>query len=157
MGYLVPMIVVVIVGFGVVKTWLDHRREEPLRRELMNQEVTFCAKLNHVRVLGTGGLNGTRGQWVSLKGPMSLLVRTGGFEVVCPINILRLLFGMEYRFQASEALIEMSQVPSRFIQSEWIVVSGQKGHRDICIAMTTSDSLDSIWHALTGIGVHTKS
>jgi hypothetical protein len=57
----------------------------------------------------------------------------------------------EYVFAGCEASIGISQVPSRLVARDWIVIIGQAGGREVQLAIAPYDLLDA-WQALAGTG-----
>ena len=141
------LIPVLIIG-GVVYMFMrrngERARNAPLRREIEAQ-VCFETILYRASILGTGGFGGTRGQWIPLRGPKRLTVGTDAFTVSAP-QALR-----EFVFRGRESSIAFSQVPSRLVVRDWIVITGQAGGRRAQLAIT-QDNLPDVWHALAGTG-----
>jgi hypothetical protein len=117
----------------------------PLRTEIQAR-VCYETSLSRVRVLGTGGFGGTRGMWISLRGPKRLTVGTDAF-MVSAAQALR-----DYVFSGRESSIALSQAPSRLVNRDWIVITGQNGGRQVHLAITR-DNLPELWQALARTGV----
>jgi hypothetical protein len=116
----------------------------PLRSEI-EARVCFETTLDHVRKLGAGGLGGTRGVWISVRGPKRLIVGTDAFMVSAP-QALR-----EFVFAGRESSIAMTQMPFRLADRDWIVITGQADGSQVQLAITTDNLLDA-WQALAGTG-----
>lgn len=147
--YLLSLLPVLLVLAAIVVTVRRRSRERTgnaaLRGEIAAQ-VHFATTLDRARVLGTGGFGGTRGQWISLRGPKRLIVGTNAFMISAP-QAFRVLV-----FRGCESSIALSQVPSRFTSRDWIVITGQADGRQIQLAITR-DNLPDVWQALAGTGV----
>jgi hypothetical protein len=137
----------VIVG-GFVSLFVRRNRERvrnaPLRAEIEAQ-VRFQTRLQRARILGTGGFGGTRGFWISVRGPTRLTVGTDAFMISAP-QALR-----EYVFRGRETSIMVTQAPSRLDVRDWIVITGQIDGRQRQLAIT-QDNLPDIWEALEATG-----
>ncbi len=133
----------------IVVAYVRGNRERPsngpLRAEIQAR-VCFETSLSRVRVLGTGGFGGTRGIWISLRGPKRLTVSTDAF-MVSAAQALR-----DYVFSGRESSIALSQAPSRLVNRDWIVITGQNGGRQVQLAITR-DNLPELWQALARTGV----
>ena len=152
MGWLPLIWALVIIG-GIVYVFVRQERERarsaPLRAEIraeIEARVCFASTLDRVRILRTGGLGGTRGQWIAAMraGPKRLIVGTGAFRVVGP--------SVEYVFRGCESFIAFSQEPSRAAAHDWIIITGQSGTRQVQLAISRKDALQEIWRALEGTG-----
>lgn len=124
----------------VIRRTRERARNAPLRGEI-EARACFETTLDRVSKLGTGGFGGTRGQWISLRGPKPLIVGTDAFMVSAP-QALR-----EYVFTGCESSIAFTQTPSRQVVRDWIVITGQPGGHQVHLAIT-QDSLLDIWQAL---------
>jgi hypothetical protein len=82
----------------------------------------------------------------SLRGPKRLIVGADGFVVSAP-QALR-----EFAFTGGESSIALSRAPSRVVDRDWIVITGQAGHRQVRLGITR-DNLPEVWQALAGTGV----
>jgi hypothetical protein len=153
MGWLPPLLIVLLIIGGwvyMVRRQNGERgRNAPLRGEIEAQ-VCFETSLDRARVLGTGGFGGTRGYWISLRGPKRLTVGTDAFMVSAP-QALR-----EFAFTGRETSIAFSQAPSRLGQRDWIVITGPAGGRQVQLAITR-DNLQDVWQALAGTGTALES
>jgi hypothetical protein len=133
-----PLIWTLVIIGGIVYVFVRQERERarsaPLRAEI-EARVCFATTLDRVRILGTGGFGGTRGQWIAVMkgGPERLIVGTDAFQVVGP-------FG-EYVFRGRESSIAFSQEPSRAAARDWIIVTGQSGTRQVQLAIGRKDAL----------------
>ena len=125
------------------------RKRERSRNALLRSEiearVCFETTLDRVRKLGTGGLGGTRGVWISVRGPKRLVVGTDAFMVSAP-QALR-----EFVFAGRESSIAMTRMPFRLADRDWIVITGQADGSQVQLAITTDNLLD-VWQALAGTG-----
>ena len=148
-----PLIWTLVIIGGIVYVLVRQERERarsaPLRAEIraeIEARVCFATTLDRVRILGTGGFGGTRGQWIAVMkgGPKRLIVGTDAFRVVGP-------FG-EYVFRGRESSIAFSQEASRAAARDWIIITGQSGTRQVQLAISRKDALPEIWRALEGTG-----
>jgi hypothetical protein len=132
------------IMFLIMRRNRDRERtvNAPLRGEVQ-AGVRFATRLDHVRILGTGGVGGTRGQWIDKRGPKRLVVGADAFT----IEAFR-----EYVFTGRESSIRFSQAPSRLVQRDWIVITGLAGGRQVQLAITKKAGLPEIWQALAGAG-----
>jgi hypothetical protein len=144
-----PVLMPFVVIGGILYLFMRQNRERtanaPLRGEIQAR-VRFATKLDHVGILGTGGFGGTRGQWIRLRGPKRLVVGADAFMISSP-QALR-----EFVFTGRESSIRFSQVPSRLVQRDWIVIAGQVSGRQVQLAITKKAGLPDIWQALAGTG-----
>jgi hypothetical protein len=144
-----PVLMPFVVIGGILYLFMRQNRERtanaPLRGEIQAR-VRFATKLDHVGILGTGGFGGTRGQWIRLRGPKRLVVGADAFMISSP-QALR-----EFVFTGRESSIQFSQVPSRLVQRDWIVIAGQVSGRQVQLAITKKAGLPDIWQALAGTG-----
>ena len=142
---LLPMLAVpAVIAFLVMRRNRERARNATLRSEI-EARVCFATTLDSVSLLGTGGRGGTRGQWIPLRGPKRLIVGTNAFMISAP-QALR-----EFVFRGRESSVAFSQAPSRFINRDWIVITGQAGGRQVQLAITHDNLLD-VWQALAGTG-----
>ncbi len=74
-----------------------------------------------------------------------MIVGTDAFMMSAP-QALR-----EFVFIGRESSIAFSQAPSRLVDRDWIVITGQAGGREIQLAITR-DNLLEVWQALAGTG-----
>ena len=148
-----PLIWTLVIIGGIVCVFVRQERERarsaPRRAEIRAEiaaRVCFTATLDRVRILGTGGFGGTRGQWIAVMkgGPRRLIVGIGAFRIVGP-------FG-EYAFRGCESSIALSQGPSRAVTRDWIIITGPSGTRQVQLAISRKDALPEIWQALEGTG-----
>jgi hypothetical protein len=145
-----PLIFTFAVMGGIVVVFTRHSRERPanapLRAEIQ-AGTRFETKLDRVRVLGRGGFEGTRGQWISVRGPKRLAVGADAFMISVPQAHLH-----DFVFTGPGSSIRFSQAPSRLVQRDWIVIAGQASGRDVQVAITKKAGLPDIWQALAGTG-----
>jgi hypothetical protein len=141
----------IVAPLGLVFTlmWVGRNRQRamnvPQLRSEIEAQVRFATTLTYASVLGSGGFGGTRGQWFRLQGPKRLIVGTDAFMVSAP-QALR-----EFVFRGCECSIAFSLAPSRFVNRDWIVITGQAGGRQVQLAITHDNLLD-VWQALAGTG-----
>jgi hypothetical protein len=128
-----------------VRLHRDRTRNAPLRGEI-EARVCFDTRLSHVRILGTGGFRGTRGQWISLRGQTRLIVGTDAFMIEAS-QALR-----EYVFTGRDSSIAFSEAPSRIGDQGWIIITGQAGGLPVRIAIS-HHNLPEVWRALARTGV----
>jgi hypothetical protein len=144
-----PVLFSVVVISGILYLFVRQNRERtanaPLRGEIQ-AEARFAAKLDHASILGTGGFRGTRGQWIRLRGPKRLVVGADAF-MISSAQAPR-----DFVFTGHESSIRFSQAPSRLIQRDWIVITGQDGDGQVQLAITKKEGLPEIWQALAGTG-----
>lgn len=119
-------------------------RNAPLRAEIEAQ-VCYETTLDRASILGTGGFGGTRGYWISLRGPKRLVVGTDAFMISAPQAF------REFAFTGQESFITFTQAPSRLVDRDWIVITGQSDGRQVQLAITRDNLLD-VWQALAGTG-----
>lgn len=144
---LIQFVIIVGIVFLVMRRQNRERTTNaPLRGEIQ-AGARFATRLDHVRILGTGGFGGTRGQWISLRGPKRLVVAAGAFMISVPQARLH-----EFAFTGLESSIRFSQAPSRLVQRDWIVIAGQASGREVQLAITKKAGLPEIWRALAGTG-----
>jgi hypothetical protein len=124
----------------------DRPSNAPLRAEIQ-AGTRFQTRLDRVRILGRGGFEGTRGQWISIRGPRRLTVGADAFMISVPQAHLH-----EFVFTGRESSIRFSQAPSRLVQRDWIVITGQAGGCPVELAITKKAGLPDIWQALAGTG-----
>jgi hypothetical protein len=145
-----PVVFTFAVMCGILVLFTRHNRERPsnapLRAEIQ-AGTRFETRLDRVRILGRGGFEGTRGQWISIRGPKRLAVGADAFMVSVPQAHLH-----EFVFTGRESSIRFSQEPSRLFQRDWIVIAGQAGGRQVELAITKKAGLPDIWRALAGTG-----
>jgi hypothetical protein len=148
MDRLPPLLIALAIVGVIVYVFRQRNRERamnvPVRGEIEAQ-VRFETALDAASILGTGGFGGTRGQWIRLRGPKRLVVGTDAFMVSAP-QALR-----EFVFTGRESSIEFTQVPSRWVDRDWIVIKGQAAGRRVQLAITR-DNLPDVWQALAGAG-----
>jgi hypothetical protein len=144
-GLLIPLLIIGGIAYTFARRNREHETNAPLRGEIEAQ-VRFATTLDLVKILGTGGFGGTRGQWIAVMKslPKRLVVGTDAFMVVGPLS--------EYVFRGCESSIALSQAPSRVVSRDWIVITGQNGTRQVQLAVTKRGSLPEIWQALAGTG-----
>lgn len=139
---LLPLLWTLVIIVGLMYVFIRGNRERagnaPLRFDIEAQ-VCFSTALDHAMFLGRGGY------WIALKGPKRLVVGTDAFMVVSS-------FGVAHAFRGCESSIAFSQAPSRVVTRDWIVITGQKGARQVQLAVTKRASLPEIWQALAETG-----
>ena len=145
MGFIVTAAILCMIAYLCVRGNRQRAGNGPLRAEIQAR-VCFETSLSRVRVLGTGGFGGTRGMWISLRGPKRLVVGTDAFMVSVP-QALR-----KFVFVGRESSIALSQAPSRLVNRDWIVITGQDGGRQVQLAITR-DNLPELWQALARTAV----
>ncbi len=72
-----------VIVYLYVRRNRERARNAPLRTEI-EARVCFETPLSRASVLGTGGFGGTRGMWISVRGPKRLIVGTDAFMVSAP-------------------------------------------------------------------------
>jgi hypothetical protein len=118
-------------------------RNTPLRSEIEAQ-VCFATTLEYASILRKGVL-GIPGRWIPMQGPKRLIVGTDAFIFSAPRAL------HEFVFRGRECSIAFSQAPSRFVNRDWIVITGQADGRLVQIAIS-HDNLLEVWQALAGTG-----
>jgi hypothetical protein len=141
---LIPLLIIGAWVFMFKRRNLQRGRNAPLRAEIVAQRC-FETILYRARILGTGRFAGTRGYWNTLRGPKRLIVGTDAFMVSAP-QALR-----EFVFTGRESSIAFTRMPSRLVDRDWIVITGQAGGRQVQLAIT-QDNLQDVWQALAGTG-----
>jgi len=138
------LISLLIIG-GIVYMFTRANRERagnaPLRGEI-KARVCFETTLARASMLGTGGFGGTRGVWISLRGPKRLVVGTDAFMVSAPQALC------EFVFRGPESSIAFGQAVH---PDDYIMITGQAGGRQVRLAIA-GDNLPDIWQALAGTG-----
>jgi hypothetical protein len=137
--------VLFVIGYAFVRQNRERPSNGPLRAEIQAR-VCFETRLSRVRVLGTGGFGGTGGMWISLRGPKRLTVGTDAF-MISAAQAAR-----DYVFTGRESSIELSQTPSRLVNRDWIVITGEDRGRQVQLAITR-DNLPELWQELARTGV----
>jgi len=147
-GVVIQFVVTLAVPCGILYLFVRRNRERdenaPLRDDI-EAGASFVAPLHRARVLGTGGFGGTRGMWISLRGPKRLAVSADAFLVSAP-QALR-----EYVFTGRDSSIALSRSPSGVVDREWVVITRPDVGRELRLAIT-GDNLPEIWTALAGTG-----
>ena len=148
MGWLPPLVIPLLIIGGWLYMFKRRKSERtanaPLRGAI-EARVCYQTILQRARVLGTGGFGGTRGYWISLRGPKRLIVGTDAFMVSAP-QALR-----EFVFTGPESSIAFSRDPSLLNGRDWIVITGQSGGRQVQLAILPGN-LDEVWQALASTG-----
>jgi hypothetical protein len=136
----------VLVWAGVL-IWRNRQRARnaPQLRSEIEAQVCFATTLDRASVLGKDAFGRDGGGWFPLQGPKRLIVGTDAFIVSAP-NALR-----ESVFRGCECSIAFSQAPSRFVNRNWIVITGQARGRQVQLAIW-HDNLLEVWQALAGTG-----
>lgn len=149
MGVVTEFVVILAIPCVIVYLLARQHRERDGNAPLpigIGERVSFRAPLHRAGVLGTGGVGGTRGMWIPLRGPKRLTVGTDAFMVSAPMA------GRQFLFRGRDSSIALSQAPSRIVTRDWIVVTRQDGDRQLRLAITR-DNLPEVWQALAGTGV----
>jgi hypothetical protein len=145
-----PLCIIWAFMWAGARLWLRRQRgRNPGLRGDIAAHISFETAISHASLLGTRGyrgFGGTRGRWIPLQGPRRLTVGTNAFIFSAP-NALK-----EYAFTGRECTIAYSQAPSRFMNRNWIVITGQANGRQVQVAIS-DDNLPEIWQALTAAGV----
>jgi hypothetical protein len=112
MKFVVLATIVCVAVYLVIRRNRERSSNAPLRSEI-EARVCFETTLDRVSKLGTGGLGGTRGVWISVRGPKRLIVGTDAFMVSAP------------RPSASLYLPDASQPsPSLRCRPAWLTATG---------------------------------
>lgn len=138
---LIPLLILGGIVYLFTRRNRERDRNAPLRGEIAAR-VCFETALDRVSILGTGGFGGTRGVWISVRGPKRLIVGTDAFMISAP-RALR-----EFVFRGPESSITFSQAVN---PDDCIMIAGQADGRQVQLAIT-GDSLRDIWQALAGTG-----
>ena len=80
---LMSFVVVGGIMYLLMRRNRDRSANAPLRDEIQAQ-VCLSTSLDHVSILGRGGFEGTRGQWIRFKGPKRLVVGTEASMISLP-------------------------------------------------------------------------
>ena len=136
--------IVFVLMWAGTRIWLNRQRARnaPLRSEIQ-ADVRLATGLDRASILLKNGFGGT--WWGSLQGPRRLTVGTDAFIFSAP-NALK-----EYVFKGCECSIAISQAPSRFVNRDWIVITGEVGDRLVQLAIS-HDNLLEVWQALAETG-----
>jgi hypothetical protein len=139
---------VAVIG-GIMYLLIRRNRERftsaPLRGEIQAR-IGLSTPLDHVSILGTGGFEGTRGQWIRFRGPKRLVVGADAFMISLPGA------SREFAFTGRESSIAFSQARSGPAKRDWIIITGEAGGRQVRLAITKKSGLLEIWQALAGTG-----
>jgi hypothetical protein len=138
---LIPLVIIGGAVYLFTRRNRERNRNAPLRGEI-EARVCFKTTLDRVSILGTGGFGGTRGVWISVRGPKRLVVGTDAFMISAP-QALR-----EFVFRGPESSIALGQARN---PDDCIMITGQPGGRQVQLAIT-GDNLPDIWQALAGTG-----
>jgi hypothetical protein len=141
---LIPLLIIGVIVYMFMQRNGERARNAPLRGEI-GARVCFETILYRASILRPGGFGSIRGQWIPLRGPKRLIVGTDAFMVSAP-QALR-----EFVFTGRETSIAFTQVPSRLVGRDWIVITGRAGGRQVQLAITQDNLLD-VWQALAGTG-----
>ena len=144
MGFVVLAVIVCGIAGLVIRRNRERSRNAPLRSEI-EARVCFETTLRRVCKLGTGGLGGTRGVWIDVRGPKRLVVGTDAFRIFAPQAL------SEFVFIGRETSIALTQMRFGPAGRDWIVIKGQADGRQVQLAIT-QDNLMDIWQALAGTG-----
>lgn len=148
MDRLLPLVIPPLIIGGWVYMFKRRNRERgrnaPLRAEIEAQ-TCFESILYRASILGTGGLGGTRGYWIPLRGPERLIVGADGFIVSAPLAL------REFVFPGRESSIAFTRMASRLVDRDWIAITGQASGRQVQLAIT-QDNLMEVWRALAATG-----
>jgi hypothetical protein len=146
---LLPPLLIPLLIIGVMVHMFRRRNSERARNAALRGDiearVCFETILYRASILGTGGFGGTGGYWIPLRGPKRLVVGTDAFMVSAP-QALR-----EFVFRGRESSIAFTQVPSRLVDRDWIVITGQADGSQVQLAITQDNLLD-VWQALARTG-----
>jgi hypothetical protein len=145
MEFVFTAAILCVIAYAYIGSNRRRARNAPARNEI-EARVHFETPLSRVRVLGTGGFGGTRGMWISLRGPKRLIVGTDAFMVSAAQA------PHDYLFTGLESSIALSQAPSRLVNRDWIVITGQDRGRQVQLAIT-GGNLPELWQALARTGV----
>jgi hypothetical protein len=149
MEFVVLAAIVCVAVYLLAQRNRERSGNAPLRSEIRAQ-VRFETTLDRVSRLGTGGLGGTRGAWIPLRGSKRLTVGTDAFMVSAPLAL------REFVFTGRESSIAFSQMPSGPAERDWIVITGHTEGSQVRLAITT-DNLPDVWQALARTGATHES
>jgi hypothetical protein len=146
---IVPVLMSFAVIGGIMYLLIRRNRERftnaPLRGEIQAR-IGLSTPLDHVSILGRGGFEGTRGQWIRFRGPKRLVVGADAFMISLPGA------AREFAFTGRESSIAFSQARSGLAKRDWIIITGESGGRQVQLAITKRSGLLEIWQALAGTG-----
>ena len=145
MEFAILAAVVCIAAGLVIRRNRARARNTPLVSGIEAQ-VCFESRLDRVCKLGTGGLGGTRGVWIDVRGPKRLIVGTDAFMISAP-QALR-----EFVFTGRESSIALTQMRFGPAGRDWIVIKGLADGSQVQLAITTQGNLTDVWQALAGTG-----
>jgi hypothetical protein len=144
-----PVLMSFAVIGGIMYLLIRRNRERftnaSLRSEILAQ-IGLSTPLDHVSILGRGGFEGTRGQWIRFRGPKRLVVGADAFMISMPGA------SREFAFTGRESSIAFSQARSGLAKRDWIIITGEAGGRQVQLAITKKSGLLEIWQALAGTG-----
>lgn len=142
-----------LMAVGIVMFVLARRNRERARNALLRSEIEELARfetpLDRVMFLGTGDFRGEiRDWWISRKG--RLIVGSGAFVISVPWSV------RDDVFTGSDSVIEFRHVPYRAAGRDLIIVTGQRGTRQVQVAIRRKGALPEIWQALAGTGARIR-
>ena len=140
-GVLIPLLIIGGIVYLFARRNHERDRNAPLRGEI-EAGVCFETALDRVSILGTGGFGGTRGVWISVRGPKRLIVGTDAFMISAPLAL------REFVFSGPESSIAFGQAGN---SDDCIMITGHADGRQVRLAITR-DNLQDIWQALAGTG-----
>ena len=124
-----PLCIIYALMWASTRLWLQRQRgRNPELRGNIQAHISFETAIGHASLLGTRGyqgFGGTRGRRIPLRGPRRLTVGMDAFLFSAP-NALK-----EYAFRGRECSITYSQAPSRFVNRNWIVITGEAEGRQL--------------------------
>jgi hypothetical protein len=128
----------------------EHRRIEPIRREVQGHPVTFRTSV--VVTIRTPS-----GESSTLRGPLNLIIRGGFLEISNALRPVAVLFGQEYHFRATDLRIETYRDLTYRDQRERIRITDTSHGTDASLSVTALPSLvqtdlGGIWQALVNAG-----
>lgn len=142
--FLALCLIPLAVGFGALATlaWVRRHREEPLRREIRAQPLTFRSP---VRVNAD-----LFGMMAGMNGNPYLNVHGDGFEIAGTMPLSRLVFGMDYCYRAQDTIIQV-------IESgpfECIEITGHPTGSAVRTRVRHRSMNRQLWDSLVAVGAH---
>jgi hypothetical protein len=135
-------VITLVVGYAVLKELPRRRWEDPLRKEMRAQPLTFQAAVD----LKIGAVDPMQSE----RGPVNLRVHVDTFEVASAIPIYRFVNGADFCYRAQDTTVEMVHA----VLHDWIEICGQPGTGAVRIRIGRRKMTRRLWDALVSAGAH---